>query len=106
MHLAASSAPVAVKHRAVTRSTKVGISVCIHTHRGVGQNNGKTTDIVHKFFINVALDDLLPSIQPQSFLEKTRTSFEQFLAKFYTILLKEHLQVVLEMLEVGIHSSF
>jgi hypothetical protein len=35
----------------------------------------------------------------------TRTSFEQSVAEFYTILLEEHLQVALEMLEVGISSS-
>jgi hypothetical protein len=35
-------------------------------------------------------------------LELTRTSLEQFLAEFYTILLEEHLPVALEMLEVGI----
>jgi hypothetical protein len=51
------------------------------------------------------LDRLLPSIQPQSFLEWTRTSFEQPLAEFYAILLEEHFQVALEMLEVGIYSS-
>jgi hypothetical protein len=53
----------------------------------------------------MVLDHLLPSIQQQSFLEWTRTSLEQSLAKFYTILLEEHLQVALEMLEVGICSS-
>jgi hypothetical protein len=35
----------------------------------------------------MVLDHLLPSVQPQSFLEWTRTSFEQSLAEFYTILL-------------------
>jgi hypothetical protein len=35
----------------------------------------------------------------------TCTSFEQSPAEFYTILLEEHLQVALEMLEVGICSS-
>jgi hypothetical protein len=43
--------------------------------------------------------------QPQSFLEWTRTSFEQSLAEFYTILLKEYRQVALEVLEVGVFSS-
>jgi hypothetical protein len=42
---------------------------------------------------------LLPSIQLQS-LEWTRTSFEQPLAEFYTILLEELLQVALEMVKV------
>jgi hypothetical protein len=48
---------------------------------------------------------LLSSIQPQSFLELTCTSGEQSLVEFYTIFLEEHLQVALEMLEVGICSS-
>jgi hypothetical protein len=38
-------------------------------------------------------DHLSPSIQPQSFLEWTHTSTEQPLAKFYAILLEEHLQI-------------
>jgi hypothetical protein len=49
----------------------------------------------------MVLDHLLPSIQLQAFLEWTRTSFEQSVAEFYTILLEEHLEVALEMLEVG-----
>jgi hypothetical protein len=55
------------------------------------------------FFINMVLVHLLP----QPFLEWTHTSFEQSLMKFYTILLEEHLQVALEMLEVEslLHSS-
>jgi hypothetical protein len=51
------------------------------------------------------LGHLLPSVQPQSFLEWTRTSFEQSLAEFYTILVEEQRQILLEMLEVGICSS-
>jgi hypothetical protein len=51
------------------------------------------------------LDHLLPSLQPQS-LEWTHTSFEQSLVEFYIILLEEHVQVTLGMLEVGICSSF
>jgi hypothetical protein len=58
------------------------------------------------FFINMVLGHVLPSIQPQSFLEWTRTGCKQSLAEFYTILLEERLQVTLEMLEVGICSSF
>jgi hypothetical protein len=54
----------------------------------------------------MVLDNLLPSIQPQSFLEWTWTSFEQPLAEFYIIRLEEHLQVASEMLVVGICSSF
>jgi hypothetical protein len=50
------------------------------------------------------LDGFLPSLQQQS-LEWTRTSFEQSLVKFYTILLEEHLEVALALLEVGICSS-
>jgi hypothetical protein len=53
----------------------------------------------------MVLDPLLPSIQPRSFLERIRTSFEQSVAEFYTILLEEYLQVALETLEVGICSS-
>jgi hypothetical protein len=49
----------------------------------------------------MVFDHLLPSVQPQSFLEWTHTSFEQSLAEFYTIPLEEHLQVALEILEVG-----
>jgi hypothetical protein len=51
----------------------------------------------------MVLDRLLPSIESQSFLERTHTSFELSLVEFYTIL-QEHLQVALEMLEVGIYS--
>jgi hypothetical protein len=53
----------------------------------------------------MVLNHLLLSIQLQSFLEWIRTSFEQSLVEFYTILLEEHLQVALEMVEVGISSS-
>jgi hypothetical protein len=53
----------------------------------------------------MVLDHLLPSLQLLSLLECTVTSFEQSLVKFYTILLEEHLQVALEMLEVEICSS-
>jgi hypothetical protein len=49
----------------------------------------------------MVLDHLLPSVQQLSFLEWTGTSFEQSLAGFYTILLEEHLQVALEMFDVG-----
>jgi hypothetical protein len=48
----------------------------------------------------MALDHLLPSLQPQS-LEYTHTSFEQSLAEFYAIRPDEHLQVDLEMKKVG-----
>jgi hypothetical protein len=40
-----------------------------------------------------------------TFLEWTCTSFEQSLAELYTIILEEHFQVALEMLEVGICPS-
>jgi hypothetical protein len=53
----------------------------------------------------MVLDHLLPSVQPQSFLEWTLTSFEQSLAEFYAILHEDHLQVALEVLEMGICSS-
>jgi hypothetical protein len=52
----------------------------------------------------MVLDNLLPSVQPQSFLEWTHTSSEQSLVEFYTILLEEHLKVALVMLEVEICS--
>jgi hypothetical protein len=54
----------------------------------------------------MVLDYRLPSIQPQSLFEWTRTSFEQSLEKCHAILLEEHLQVALEMLEVRNCSSF
>jgi hypothetical protein len=53
----------------------------------------------------MVMDNLLPSIQPQFFMEWARTNFEQSVEEFYTILLEEHLQVALEMLELGICSS-
>jgi hypothetical protein len=53
----------------------------------------------------MVLNQLLPSIQPQSFLEWTLTRFYQSLAEFYPIFLEEHLQIALQMLEVGICSS-
>jgi hypothetical protein len=51
------------------------------------------------------LDHRLLSVQPQSFLEWTRTSFEQSVAEFHAILLEEHLQVALEMLGMAIWFS-
>jgi hypothetical protein len=57
-----------------------------------------------RFFINIVLDNHLSSTQPQSFLKWTHTHFEKSQAEFYTILLEEHLQVALEMLEVGTSS--
>jgi hypothetical protein len=50
----------------------------------------------------MVLDHLLPAVQPQAFLKWTCTSFEQSLTELYTILLQEHLQIALDMLEVGI----
>jgi hypothetical protein len=44
----------------------------------------------------MVLDQLLPSVEPQPFLEWAGTSFEHSLAEFYTIILEEHLQVALE----------
>jgi hypothetical protein len=52
----------------------------------------------------MVLDHLLSSVQPQSFLEWSRTSFEQSIAEFYTVVLEAHLQGALQMLEVGICS--
>jgi hypothetical protein len=51
----------------------------------------------------MVFDHLLPPMQMQSFLEWTRTSFEQSLVEFYAILLEEN-QVTLEMLDVEICS--
>jgi hypothetical protein len=53
----------------------------------------------------MAMDQLLPSVQLQSFLEWTLARFEQSVAEFYTIL-EEYLQTALEILEVGICPSF
>jgi hypothetical protein len=53
----------------------------------------------------MVLDHLLPLVQPHCFLEWTRTSLEQSLTEFYTILLEEHVEVGLKMLDVGICSS-
>jgi hypothetical protein len=53
----------------------------------------------------MALDHLLPSVQPQAFLEWTHTRFKQSLAEFYTNLLEDYIDDVLEMLEVGTCSS-
>jgi hypothetical protein len=62
-------------------------------------------DTLHRYcthiFINIALDHLLLSLQPQSFLELPLTSSEQSLAEIYTILLEEYLQVFLSFLRWG-----
>jgi hypothetical protein len=50
------------------------------------------------------LDQLSPSVQRHFLLDWNRTSFEQSLAEFYSILLEEHPQVALEMFRVGICS--
>jgi hypothetical protein len=47
------------------------------------------------FFTNMVLDHILPSVQPQNFLEWTLTSLEQSPTKCYTIILEERLQVAL-----------
>jgi hypothetical protein len=52
----------------------------------------------------MVLDYILHLKQAKYFLEWTHTSSEQFLMEFYTILLEEHPQVALQMLEVGICS--
>jgi hypothetical protein len=53
-----------------------------------------------QFFINMVLDQVLPSMQPQSFLEWIPRSSKQPLEEIYVILLEERLQVALEILEV------
>jgi hypothetical protein len=65
----------------------------------VRQNNRNTTDIVHTSLV-MWYWTTFPAMQPQTFLELTRTSFEQSLAELYIILLEEHLQIASEMLEV------
>jgi hypothetical protein len=65
----------------------------------------ETLQILYTFLYLYGVGPLLPSLQQQFFLEWTRTSFEYSLAEFYTINLEEHLQVALEILEVGICSS-
>jgi hypothetical protein len=62
------------------------------------QGSDKIMEILQTLYI-------LPSVLPQSFLEWTYSSFQQSLAEFYTILLEEHLQVAVQMLEAGIYSS-
>lgn len=52
----------------------------------------------------MVVDHLLLIIEPKSALEWTCTSFQQYLAVFYAILLEE-LQVALLMLELGMCSS-
>jgi hypothetical protein len=64
------------------RLLRAGSEKNIYT--GAGQNNVNTTDtIVLYFFINMVFFHLLPSIQPQSFLEWTCTRFEQSLAEYH-----------------------
>jgi hypothetical protein len=90
--------------RLIIPSNEDMVLVLLVGDRGVGQNNGNTTDTIY-FFMNTVSDHLLLSMMPQTFLKWTCTSFEKPLAEFYTILLEEHLQVALEMLQMGICSS-
>jgi hypothetical protein len=53
----------------------------------------------------MVLNHLLPYSTAAFLLGMDSTSFEQSLTEFCAILLEEHLQVALEMLEVGICSS-
>jgi hypothetical protein len=73
---------------------------------GVGQNNGKTTDIVH---ISLLIWCWTTFCFQYSFNTAWNVfvlrSFKQSLAEFYTILLQEGPKVALEMLEVGTCSS-
>jgi hypothetical protein len=50
---------------------------------GVGRNNGNTTDTIHIPLLRWC-STTLASVRPQSFLEWTRTSFEQSLAEFWS----------------------
>jgi hypothetical protein len=65
----------------------------------------ETLQILYTFLYLYSVGQPISIIKTQSFLEWTCTSFGQSLAKFFTIPLEEHLQVVLQMLEVGICSS-
>jgi hypothetical protein len=56
-------------------------------------------------FLYLTLDHFLPSVQQQFFLVRTDTSFEESLPELYVILLEEHVQIALEMLEMLICSS-
>jgi hypothetical protein len=60
---------------------------------------------MYTFLYYYGVGQLLPSIKLQHSLEWAHTGFEQSLVECCTILLEEHLQVTLEMLEVGICSS-
>jgi hypothetical protein len=53
----------------------------------------------------MVVEHLFPSVWLQAFLKLACASFEQPLAEFCIILLEEHLQVALEMSEVGLYSS-
>jgi hypothetical protein len=101
-----------VKLEAAVRQNRL-VTMTKQWHRSVDGHLILISPLMEKFSyrcrthlsINTMLDKLLPSVQQQSFLEWTPASFEQSLAEFYTTLLEEHLQVALEMLEVGICSS-
>jgi hypothetical protein len=82
----------------------ISLQVMIQLHREVEQNNGDTTDAVHISLLIWCWTTFC--LQYSQSLEWAHTSFEQFLVEFYTILPEEHLKVALEMLEVGICSSF
>jgi hypothetical protein len=71
---------------------------------GVGQTNGNTTDTVHiSLLIWRWTTFCLQYSSSPSWNGLVRVL--KFLTEFYTILLEEHLEVALEMSEVGIRSS-
>jgi hypothetical protein len=74
-------------------------------HTRLGQNNGNTTDTAHISFLIWCGTNFFTFNTASILLGMDSYNFEQSLPEFYTNLLEEHPQVVLEMLEVGICSS-
>lgn len=70
---------------------------------GDEQNNRNTIPTVHVSLVIWCWTTFCNQYS-LSFLKRTSTSFKQFLAECYIIILEVHLQVVSEMLEVGICS--
>jgi hypothetical protein len=63
----------------------------LHFVRTEGGEIMETLVIDTHLFLNMVLDHLFPSLETQSFLERTHTSLAQSVAEFYTILIEEHL---------------
>jgi hypothetical protein len=73
------------------------VCMCVCMYRG-WENNGNTKIIVYISFLIRCWTNFCLKYN-RSPWNGPFTSFEQSLAEFYTILLEEHLQVALEMLE-------